>query len=225
MITLFGAPGSGKSEQGMLLARKYGWQWLSYRDLLLAMRNREVTYALEHGMFVDEDVMAQMMRNALASARSDAVLDGFPTDLRQVRWMIDNKQIQKIKGAIILRVPHGELWRRLMARKRVDDTRAAIERRNEAYDRAITGMTRALMQENIPVREVNGLGTPNDVLERIEEVLGEWGLVRRKQYQKISAERQVASARNTTQNGDNRGPNVTRLSASDVLEVLELLGN
>ena len=225
MITLFGAPGSGKSEQGMLLARKYGWQWLSYRDLLLAMRNREVTYALEHGMFVDEDVMAQMMRNALASARSDAVLDGFPTDLRQVRWMIDNKQIQKIKGAIILRVPHGELWRRLMARKRVDDTRAAIERRNEAYDRAITGMTRALMQENIPVREVNGLGTPNDVLERIEEVLGEWGLVRRKQYQKISAERQVASARNTTQIGDSRSRAEARASFAEILEALSALEN
>ena len=225
MITLFGAPGSGKSEQGMLLARKYGWQWLSYRDLLLAMRNREVTYALEHGMFVDEDVMAQMMRNALASARSDAVLDGFPTDLRQVRWMIDNKQIQKIKGAIILRVPHGELWRRLMARKRVDDTRAAIERRNEAYDRAITGMTRALMQENIPVREVNGLGTPNDVLERIEEVLGEWGLVRRKQYQKISAERQVASARNTTQIGDSRSRAEARASFAEILAALSALEN
>ena len=225
MITLFGAPGSGKSEQGMLLARKYGWQWLSYRDLLLAMRNREVTYALEHGMFVDEDVMAQMMRNALASARSDAVLDGFPTDLRQVRWMIDNKQIQKIKGAIILRVPHGELWRRLMARKRVDDTRAAIERRNEAYDRAITGMTRALMQENIPVREVNGLGTPNDVLERVEEVLGEWGLVRRKQYQKISAERQVASARNTTQIGDTRSRAEARASFAEILEALSALEN
>ena len=209
----------------MLLARKYGWQWLSYRDLLLAMRNREVTYALEHGMFVDEDVMAQMMRNALASARSDAVLDGFPTDLRQVRWMIDNKQIQKIKGAIILRVPHGELWRRLMARKRVDDTRAAIERRNEAYDRAITGMTRALMQENIPVREVNGLGTPNDVLERIEEVLGEWGLVRRKQYQKISAERQVASARNTTQIGDTRSRAEARASFAEILEALSALEN
>ena len=189
------------------------------------MRNREVTYALEHGMFVDEDVMAQMMRNALASARSDAVLDGFPTDLRQVRWMIDNKQIQKIKGAIILRVPHGELWRRLMARKRVDDTRAAIERRNEAYDRAITGMTRALMQENIPVREVNGLGTPNDVLERIEEVLGEWGLVRRKQYQKISAERQVASARNTTQIGDSRSRAEARASFAEILEALSALEN
>lgn len=221
MITLFGAPGSGKSEQGMLLARKYGWQWLSYRDLLLAMHNRDVTYALEHGMFVDEDVMNQMMRNALASAHSDAVLDGFPTDLRQVRWMIDNKQTSRLKGAIILRVPHGELWRRLMARRRVDDTRAAIERRNEAYDRAITGVMRALMQENIPVREVDGLGAPNDVLARIEEVLGEWGLVQRKQYQKYSAERQMAAARNVTQIGDTRNRAELRL---DMLDILNSLG-
>ena len=220
MITLFGAPGSGKSEQGQLLSRKYNWQWLSYRDLLLAMRNPEVTYALEHGMFVDEKVMNQMMKNALSSARPDAVLDGFPTDLRQVRWMIDNGQIQKIKGAIILRVPHGELWKRLMARKRVDDTRAAIERRNEAYDRAITGMIRALSQENIPVREVDGLGTPGDVLERIEEVLGEWGLVRRKQFEKFSERRLMAAAQNKTRIGDEPRQNGPRVTFVEVLDSL-----
>jgi len=198
MITLFGAPGSGKSEQGKLLAHKYGWRWLSYRDLLIAMHDKDVTFALNHGMFIDDKTMNRMMENALARAGRNTILDGFPTDLRQVRWLIDHKRIKEIDGAIILRVPHGELWKRLMARKRVDDTRAAIERRQESYDRAITGIMRALMQENIPVREVDGLGTPEDVRERIEEVLGEWGLVRRKQFEKYSEKRIMDAARNRT---------------------------
>ncbi len=190
MITLFGAPGSGKSLQGELLARRYGWAWYSSRDMLSSMHNKDIMYKLDHGMFVDDDtmnsLMSDVMRRAHARGTNRVVLDGFPSSYRQVRWMIDNKEISNLTGAIILRVPHGELWKRLMERKRVDDTRAAIERREDLYDRSITGMIRALSMEDVLVREVNGMGTPEDVLERISEILGEWNLVPRKQYKDIS---------------------------------------
>ena len=190
MITLFGAPASGNSVQGELIARKYGWSWYSSRDMLMSMQNKDIMYALEHGMFVDDEMMNSLMgdvvRRAHAKGVGRVVLDGFPSSYRQVRWMIDNNEIENLTGAIILRVPHGELWKRLMERKRVDDTRAAIERRQDQYDRTITGMIRALSMENVQIREINGMGTPEDVLERIDEVLGEWGLVPRKQYDKIS---------------------------------------
>ena len=186
MITLFGAPGSGKSVQGQMLARKLGWAWYSSRDMLSTMH---IMYRLDHGMFVDDDTMNSLMRDVMqrAHARGVArvVLDGFPSSYRQVRWMIDHGEIEYLTGAIILRVPHGELWKRLMERKRVDDTRAAIERRNELYDRSITGMVRALSMEDVLIREVDGMGTEQDVLERIKEILGEWDLIPRKQYEKI----------------------------------------
>ena len=154
------------------------------------MHNKDIMYKLDHGMFVDDDtmnsLMSDVMRRAHVRGTNRVVLDGFPSSYRQVRWMIDNKEISNLTGAIILRVPHGELWKRLMERKRVDDTRAAIERREDLYDRSITGMIRALSMEDVLVREVNGMGTPEDVLERISEILGEWNLVPRKQYKDIS---------------------------------------
>ena len=190
MITLFGAPGSGKSVQGQMLARKLGWAWYSSRDMLSSMHNKDIMYKLDHGMFVDDDtmngLMQDVMRRAHARGTNRVVLDGFPSSYRQVRWMIDHKEIQYLTGAIVLRVPHGELWRRLMERKRIDDTRAAIERRQDLYDRSVTGMIRALSMENVQIREVNGMGTEEDVFERIKEVLGEWELVPRKQYEKVS---------------------------------------
>ena len=46
-------------------------------------------------------------------------------------------------------------------------------------------MLRALSMENVQVREVDGMGTPEDVYERIYEVLGEWNLVPRKDFGRI----------------------------------------
>lgn len=187
---MFGAPGSGKSVQGQMLARKLGWAWYSSRDMLSSMHDKDIMYKLDHGMFVDDDtmngLMQDVMRRAHARGTNRVVLDGFPSSYRQVRWMIDHKEIQYLTGAIVLRVPHGELWKRLMERKRIDDTRAAIERRQDLYDRSVTGMIRALSMENVQIREVNGMGTEEDVFERIKEVLGEWELIPRKQYEKVS---------------------------------------
>lgn len=187
MITLFGAPGAGKTVQGRLLADKYHWEWVSYRDLLLSLHDRDIRYALEHGLFIDTDKAIPAIKETLDELNDghrEVVLDGFPADYQQLRWLIDNKQINNLTGAIVLRVPRGELWRRLVERKRVDDTRAAIERRQDLYDRNITGMIRTLTMNGVLVREVNGENAPEDVLERVEDVLADWGMVPKKQFEK-----------------------------------------
>ncbi len=200
MITLFGAPGAGKTEQGKLLARKYGWEWVSYRDLLMNLRDKDIIFALQHGMFVDDDKAtravqetlvslkkstAQFASDALDGRRREIILDGFPADYQQVKWLVENGEIKNLTGAIVLRVPRGELWKRLVARKRVDDTRAAIERRQDLYERNITGMIKTLTKNGVLVREVDGRNSPEDVLERVEEVLADWGMIPKKQYATI----------------------------------------
>ena len=201
MITLFGAPGAGKTEQGKLLALKHGWEWVSYRDLLMELHDKDISYALENCLFIDDDKATELMQDTLNRLKRstprfasdlidgrtrEIILDGFPADYRQVKWLIDNGEIKNLKGAIVLRVPRGELWRRLVARKRVDDTRAAIERRQDAYERNITGMIKTLTKNGVLVREVNGCNSPQDVLERIDDVLADWGMVPKKQYERIS---------------------------------------
>ena len=140
-------------------------------------------------MFIDNDRATKVMDNALqrlGRSGKRVILDGYPADYRQLKWLIDNKRINDLEGAVVLRVPRGELWRRLVERKRVDDTRAAIERRQDLYDRNITGMIRTLTMNGIEVREVNGGNEPEDVLERIEGVLADWNMVPKKQYEKLS---------------------------------------
>lgn len=201
MITLFGAPGAGKTEQGKLLAKKFGWEWVSYRDLLMNLRDKDIRFALEHGMFIDDDkatkvisetlsqlkesVKPRFMSDIIAGRKREIILDGFPADYAQVKWLIDNGEINDLTGAIVLRVPRGELWRRLVMRKRVDDTRAAIERRQDLYERNITGMIKTLTRNGVLVREVDGGNGPNDVLARIEDVLADWGMIPEKQYERV----------------------------------------
>ena len=195
MIAIFGAPGAGKSVQGQLLSRKYGWGWYSSRDLLLGMNDRDTTRALNYGMTVDDEKSIEAMKRVFASihnSRRGAILDGFPSSVRQVYWMVESGEIRNLTGAIILRVPRGELWKRLVERKRVDDTRAAIERRQDQYERAITGMIRVLNQNGVPTREVNGCNSPKDVLERIEDVLGDWNLIAKRQFQNIPQRPRIA---------------------------------
>ena len=218
MITLFGAPGAGKSVQGELLSKKYGWKWIDVRSVLLGLHDEEITLALTRGMSVDDKKAATAVQNILNQAKGgrtqtmwvringisvfhtapakprEVILDGFPFDHNQVKWMIDNGSIKELKGAIVLQVPRGQIWQRLVARKRVDDTRAAIERREDYYDRTVTGMIRTLSMNGVQIGYVNGVGSEQDVLERIEEVLGDWGLVPKKQYDKISLDSAKAKA-------------------------------
>ena len=219
MITLFGAPGAGKSVQGELLAKRYGWKWIDVRSVLLSMNDPDITRALEIGMSVDDKKATEAVARVLQKAKrgttvnrysvtdsgfsflrpvvkepKEIVLDGFPFDHHQVKWMIDNGSIKDLKGAIVLQVPRGQIWQRLVARKRVDDTRAAIERREDFYDRTVTGMIRTLSMNGVQIGYVNGVGSEQDVLERIEEVLGDWGLVPKKEYDKISLDSAKAKA-------------------------------
>ena len=218
MITLFGAPGAGKSVQGELLAKKYGWKWIDVRSILLNMRDPEITLALTRGMSVDDKKAAAAVQGIISRAKQprtqrlwstingasffqlrteaprEVILDGFPFDHNQVKWMIDNGTIKDLKGAIVLQVPRGQIWQRLVARKRVDDTRAAIERREDYYDRTVTGMIRTLSMNGVLIGYINGVGSEQDVLERIEEVLGDWGLVPKKKYDKIALDSAKAKA-------------------------------
>lgn len=189
MIAIFGAPGAGKTVQGQLMARRHGWEWVSSRDMLLQLRDRDVTNALNNGMYIADETILKTMDRVFKNVRRypsrQFILDGFPSSVAQVYWMIEHDVIKDLTGAIVLRVPRGELWRRLVERKRVDDTRAAIERRQDLYERAITGIIRTLNMNGVEVRNVDGGNTPKDVAERIDEVLGEWGLIQRKDFEKI----------------------------------------
>ncbi len=180
MFILFGPAGSGKSLQGQLLAEKYGWRWLSVGQLLRDQKNPELDATMKEGGLVDDNFVVKMMheaKEAVVAAGQNAILDGYPRDVWQAEWIVANGDLAGIDGAIILNVPKEELWKRLEERGRVDDKKEAIERRWEVFEQTISAMCDILGKEGLKIKEIDGVGPIEQITERIEEVLREWGII------------------------------------------------
>ena len=177
MIILFGAAGSGKSLQGQKLAEKYDWRWMSVGQLLRDCKDPELEKTMLKGELVSDEFVVNMMhREMMASLekRQFCILDGYPRDEWQAQWIADKGDIQHIDGAIILRVPHDELRRRLEARGRADDVKESIEKRWALFEATIDNMVTILRKGGLKITEVDGLGEIDTITERIEAVLKEW---------------------------------------------------
>ena len=174
MIILFGLAGSGKGTQGRALAEIFGWRWLSVGEAI--RQTNEYDDIINQGnMIPDEDVI-KMMGKQMAKAEDegfDLILDGYPRDVVQAQWLLDNMP-ERLDGAIILEVPKEELLERLTLRGRDDDKeRASIERRFDIYEQNISSILPLFEAANIPVKRVDGVGKVEEVTARLVEVAKE----------------------------------------------------
>ena len=121
-----------------------------------------------------------MMHDAMKAAEyagKNAILDGYPRDVWQAEWVAEHGDLEGVDGAIILNVPQEELWKRLEARGRVDDEKDAILARWNVFDRTIKEMSEILKANNVKIAEVDGVGEIEQITERLEKVLKEWGTI------------------------------------------------
>ena len=180
MFILFGPAGSGKSLQGQILAEKYGWRWLSVGQLLRDQKNPELDRIMKEGGLVDDNFVVNMMHDAIKAAEyaeQNAILDGYPRDVWQAEWLVEHGDLENVEGAIILNVTKEELWKRLEARGRVDDKKDAIEKRWGIFEQTIATMSEILEKQGLKIERIDGVGSIEQITERIEEVLRKWGTI------------------------------------------------
>src|SRR5689334_8384111 len=92
-LVLLGAPGSGKGTQGALLAGHFDVPHVSSGELLRGhvaagtARGRQVRAFLARGDLVPDDLVVEVVRDALVSAGNahGYLLDGFPRTLAQAK--------------------------------------------------------------------------------------------------------------------------------------------
>ncbi len=125
-IILLGAPGAGKGTQAAILAGKLKLVQVASGDLFrqalekgTALGDKAKAY-MEKGRLVPDEITIQMVLERLAApdTAKGAILDGFPRNLKQARALDKAlaEQGKAIDKVIYIKVPEGELLRRLSGR-------------------------------------------------------------------------------------------------------------
>lgn len=138
-IVLFGPQGSGKGTQAELLCEKFGFFYFESGAYLrrIAENNEELKKALDEGQLVP-DIEFTSYLTAFFDEKNlydDIIFDGFPRTLEQYNFLkvwLTEKQV-KIDLCIVLEIGEEETVKRLLLRKRDDDTPEAIKKRLSLY--------------------------------------------------------------------------------------------
>ena len=172
MIILFGLAGSGKGTQGKALSEIFGWRTLSVGQVIRDT-GRYADIVDRGGLIPDDDVI-RLMNEQIERAEAegfDVILDGYPRDEYQAKWLVDHIADQ-VQGAIILDVPKDELKQRLTLRAtsegRADDQdERVIDERFRVFEENIGKILPLLEGKGIPIAHVDGVGSPSAVTERL----------------------------------------------------------
>jgi adenylate kinase len=160
-IILFGPQGSGKGTQAQLLAEKFGFFYFESGAYLrrIAENNEELRKALDEGQLVPDIEFTSYLKAFFDEKNlyDDIVFDGFPRTLEQYKFLkiwLDEKQM-KIDLAIVLEIGEEETIKRLLLRKREDDTPEAIKKRLGLYHERTEVLIREI-SEDTKIERIDG---------------------------------------------------------------------
>lgn len=183
-LLIMGPPGAGKGTQAVALAARIQGAHVSTGDIFRANVAQQTELGqkaqqyMDAGEYVPDEVTNAMVADRLAQddARESFLLDGYPRTLDQVAKLdqILEDLGSGLDGVVALTVDEDELIGRLLERAkssgRSDDTEEVIRHRQEVY-RAETEPLLAVYRDRGLLIEVDGMGSPDEVGQRIADAL------------------------------------------------------
>lgn len=183
-IILLGPPGAGKGTQGHRLSETYHIPEISTGAILrTAVREgtllgQEAESYMSRGALVPDEVIIGIVQERLAQpdTQQGFILDGFPRTVAQAEALsrLAQSGTKAIEHVVSIEVPEEELLQRLANRRsiegRQDDTDDAIRHRLEVYRRETEPLIAYYRQSGL-LRSIGGIGTMEDVFQRILSVL------------------------------------------------------
>ncbi|HET7421110.1 MAG TPA: adenylate kinase [Candidatus Dormibacteraeota bacterium] len=182
---IFGPPGSGKGTQAAHLEQELHLNHMSTGDILRSEVARgtalgqEVGRIMAAGDLVPDGLIVDIVRSRLPEAEEGVgvLLDGFPRTVAQATALDEMlaDEGHKVNFILALEVPEHVLVERLLNRAKIegrkDDTRGAIEERMREYHKLTEAVLDHYRRRGLPVHSIDGVGTPDQVFERIREAL------------------------------------------------------
>ncbi|MBI3290277.1 nucleoside monophosphate kinase [Candidatus Microgenomates bacterium] len=134
-IIYIGPVGSGKSTQADLLAEKLVIPHIQMGELLRASTDPEIQKIVASGALVPDQVTMKLLADELDDPRYENgfIIDGVPRTIYQAQNLPFDPDI-----VIYLAVRDSENIKRLLLRKRADDTEEVIKKRLEVYHEETT---------------------------------------------------------------------------------------
>lgn len=168
-IIFLGAPGSGKSTQGRILAKEKGLTWISPGQIFRDSGDPEILEILKTARLVSDEIAGKVVIDAIKEAEGGVILDGYPRNLRQIEILEENNF--KVDLIIDLSVPDEEINKRLKERGREQDSPEVLKTRVEMYKQVRDLIREYYEAKGVRFVEVDGLGWIEEIAERVKEVL------------------------------------------------------
>ncbi len=169
-ILFLGAPGSGKSTQGQILANDNGWIWLSSGELCRNSGNPEILEIIKGAKLIPDEIMAKMVLEAINdNDEAGFILDGFPRNRRQCEILEENNI--EIDLILEINVPEEELLARVALRGREQDSEETILERIDMYEKSRDEIFEYYSGKGVKCEIVNGVGTIEEVAQRVKEAV------------------------------------------------------
>lgn len=184
-IVLFGAPGCGKGTQAQRLKERYGIDHVSTGEVIRGeiRRGTELGRSMEsyiaQGKLAPDEIVIGMIANYVAEHldAKGCIFDGFPRTTVQAEEFdkILAKHGLKVDIMVDIHVPEEELVRRILLRGkesgRADDASEEVIRDRLKVYHDQTAVVSDFYAAQGKYASVNGIGTIDEVFERIATVI------------------------------------------------------
>jgi len=123
-ILLIGIQGCGKGTQAKILEEKFGWKHITTGNLLRENIERKTELGLTAKKFMDagelvpDKYVFQIVEDALTIAEKGTILDGFPRNMEQLKYLEKNFTIDKV---VLLELSDEKALERVSSRRNCVD--------------------------------------------------------------------------------------------------------